>query len=118
MELTDDDIRELRAALLERRAALERAARTNDEAGAVVELDQARIGRLSRMDAMQSQAMALEIRRRNSRELTAIAAALGRIDEDDYGSCQRCDEPISTTRLRANPTATLCIDCAERGRRR
>ena len=108
---------EARALLEERRAQLEETARTNDDATAVVELDQARIGRLSRMDAMQSQAMSVEIKRRNERELKSIAAALERLDNDEYGECLRCGEEISDARLRANPVATVCIECAEGGRR-
>ena len=118
MSLPDDVILELRTGLAERREVLERIARTNDEAGAVVELDQARIGRLSRMDALQSQAMALEIRRRNARELAGIGKALERIDSGEYGFCLRCEEAIGLARLRANPTATLCIQCADRAARR
>ncbi|NKB89489.1 MAG: hypothetical protein GKS06_14830 [Acidobacteria bacterium] len=107
---------EARTLLEERRAQLEETARTNEDATAVVELDQARIGRLSRMDAMQSQAMSAEIKRRNERELKAIAAALERLDNEEYGECIACGEEISDARLRANPVATVCIDCAE-GRR-
>jgi DnaK suppressor protein len=103
-----------RVLLLDRRAQLTEVARTNDAAAEVVELDQSRIGRLSRMDAMQSQAMSIEIKRRNEQELKAIGAALRRIDDEVYGECLRCEEEISAARLRANPVATLCIECAER----
>ncbi len=115
MALTDLELNELRQSLIARRESLGATARTNDAATAVVELDQARIGRLSRMDAMQSQAMSVEIKRRNERELVAIKAALARMDNEDYGECLHCGEEISIVRLRANPVATLCIDCAERG---
>ena len=118
MSLSADLILEFRTQLLQRRESLERLARTNDEAGGVVELDQSRIGRLSRMDAMQSQAMALEIGRRNERELAGIGTALERIELGEYGVCLRCEEGISVARLQANPTATLCIECAENAARR
>ncbi|MGB5832573.1 MAG: TraR/DksA C4-type zinc finger protein [Thiohalocapsa sp.] len=78
-----------------------------------VELDQTRQGRLSRMDAMQQQAMAAETHRRRSVELQRIAAALGRIDQDEYGYCVQCDEQIGAGRLEIDPAATLCIRCAE-----
>jgi len=117
MELSDAELAELRDALLSRADALHTAAKTNDAATAVVELDQARMGRLSRMDAMQSQAMSVEIKRRNERELVAIKAALARMGNDEYGECLHCGEEISIARLRANPVATLCIECAERGSR-
>ena len=117
MDLADDELAEVRELLLARRDVLRMTAKTNEAATAVVELDQARIGRLSRMDAMQSQAMSVEIKRRNDRELVAIKAALARMDGEDYGECLHCGEAIAMARLRANPVATLCIECAERGGR-
>jgi DnaK suppressor protein len=83
-----------------------------------VELDQSSVGRLSRMDAMQGQAMSLERERRNQRELTKIAAALRRIDNDEYGTCEACGEEIALPRLEIDPTATQCIDCARRSEQR
>ena len=50
--------------------------------------------------------------------LHAIDAALARIDDGTYGTCERCGRPIGEERLRALPYATLCIDDkrkAERG---
>jgi RNA polymerase-binding protein DksA len=43
--------------------------------------------------------------------LTAIDAALGRIDNGSYGVCARCGRAISPERLEARPWASLCIDC-------
>lgn len=79
-----------------------------------VTLDQARVGRLSRMDAMQGQAMALEAQRRREIQLQRINHALTRIDDGDYGLCSICEEEIAPRRLETDPTATLCIDCASR----
>lgn len=79
-----------------------------------VELDQQSVGRLSRMDAMQGQAVAQEAdRRRQSRRL-ALKIALRRIDEGDYGDCTECGEPIAIRRLEIDPAAALCISCASR----
>ena len=50
-----------------------------------VELDQTKVGRLSRMDAMQSQAMAKETQRRRKTDITRIDAAIKRIKDADYG---------------------------------
>ena len=98
--------------LIEMREELERLAATGDASAAVVELDQSRVGRLSRMDAMQAQAMAQASGQRREAMLRDIAAALKRIDEGDYGICESCDEPINPKRLEVDPTARLCIDCA------
>lgn len=113
MSSRDELIQEARRRLLKQRKSLEGVARTTKEASATVELDQTRIGRLSRMDAMQSQAMAKELGRRSERELAGVIAALQRIEEGEYGLCRRCEEEIGKARLRANPAAALCIDCAD-----
>lgn len=112
MSLTDTDIAELRALLLARQSSLQDSSVTNAEASATVELDQSRVGRLSRMDAMQSQAMSQATGHRREYELQRIAAALRRMDSGEYGYCLRCEEEIAPARLRADPAATLCIRCA------
>ncbi len=77
-----------------------------------VALDQQSIGRLSRMDALQAQAMAKANERQRRMELSRIEAALRRIDEDEYGYCQKCGEEIAPQRLKADPAAAFCVDCA------
>jgi DnaK suppressor protein len=101
-----------REALLELRAELEAVIATGDESAAVVELDQTKVGRLSRMDAMQAQAMAKASAERRELSLRRITAALARIDKGEYGECLSCEEAINPKRLDFDPTATLCIDCA------
>lgn len=77
-----------------------------------VELDQQSVGRLSRMDAMQQQAMAdAEARRRRS-DIARIDAALKRIADDEYGWCVTCGEPIAPRRLEVDPAAPRCVGCA------
>jgi DnaK suppressor protein len=94
------------------REELESIADTGDDSAAVVELDQAKVGRLSRMDAVPAQAMAKASGQRRAVQLREIEAALRRIDDGSYGNCERCEEPIDPRRLDADPTARLCIDCA------
>lgn len=98
--------------LLQLKAELEAVAESGDESAAIVELDQTKVGRLSRMDAMQAQAMAKASAGRREQMLRRIDAALVRVDNDDYGICQECGEPINPKRLDFDPTVTLCIDCA------
>lgn len=43
--------------------------------------------------------------------LSAIDAALARIDDGTYGVCQRCGNTIDLERLEALPYATQCIQC-------
>jgi DnaK suppressor protein len=112
----DEEDVDLYADMLERlhslRADLLTAAATGAGASQIVELDQARVGRLSRMDALQAQAMSQASDQRREMMLRKITAAVGRIENDSYGACQSCDEAISRKRLEFDPTALLCIDCA------
>lgn len=110
--MSDSFIADMRVKLLGIREDLESVAALGDDASGVVELDQARVGRLSRMDAMQAQAMSQESGRRREMMLQKVAAALDRIDNGDYGLCQTCEEMIDRRRLEFDPTAVLCIDCA------
>jgi DnaK suppressor protein len=102
-----------RSLLLDLQASLADTASSAEKAGETVELDQARVGRLSRMDAMQAQQMALETERRNRARLVLVQRALDCIEKGEYGDCLECGEPIDPRRLEADPTALRCIDCAE-----
>jgi len=112
MSLTDTELEQLRAALLAQRAALDETRAANAEASSTVELDQTRVGRLSRMDALQGQAMSQAAGQRRQQMLTRIETALRRMDAGEYGYCLRCEAPIAPARLFADPAATLCIRCA------
>ena len=79
-----------------------------------VNLDQSSVGRLSRMDAMQSQAMALESKRRREIQLKRISTALERIEEGEYGYCATCEEEINRRRLEVDPTNPFCVSCASK----
>ena len=80
-----------------------------------VALDQSMVGRLSRMDAIQGQAMAIETDRRRALELIRLDSALARLDAGEYGACVRCGEEIAAKRLNFDPAVTLCVDCASEG---
>ncbi|MFC2967542.1 TraR/DksA family transcriptional regulator [Acidimangrovimonas pyrenivorans] len=77
-----------------------------------VELDQSSVGRLSRMDALQQQAMAAAQDARRQGRIRAIAAALERLEEDDFGWCEDCGEFIGEARLDLDPCLTRCVSCA------
>lgn len=87
------------------------AMESSKEDSGVVELDPS-IGRLSRMDAMQNQQMALELRRRQEQQLQRIANALKRMDKGAYGLCGKCKQPIAEVRLEVSPDVVLCVRCA------
>ena len=85
-------------------------AANKDDAG-IVELDTS-IGRLSRMDAMQNQQMALELRRRRENQLLRIKNAFKRMDKGQYGKCGKCGKPIDEARLEVFPDVVTCVACA------
>lgn len=76
-----------------------------------VTLDQQSVGRLSRMDALQQQAMARATQTRRNQMKTRIQAALKRMDEGEFGYCIDCGEDIPANRLELDPTVPLCISC-------
>lgn len=109
----DIDLKHFKALLHEKRNEINALTEASDSAAAPVELDQTRVGRLSRMDAMQAQAMSIETERRRKLELNSIKSALERIEEETYGECLGCADMISIARLEHNPSAPLCIKCAQ-----
>jgi DnaK suppressor protein len=109
----EDQLKVFRRALIELKSDLEHVGESELQAVRTVELDQSTVGRLSRMDAMQSQEMARELRRRREDRIRRVAGALGRIESGDYGVCFVCGEDIDPRRLAVDPTHTRCIDCAE-----
>jgi DnaK suppressor protein len=68
------------------------------------------------MDRLQQQ-LSRDIAVRNldqtSRLLKSVRAALDRIEDDVYGVCLRCEEPIPERRLKALPWAAYCVGCQE-----
>ena len=102
----------MRTLLVRERAALMRSSAATAGDRAPVELDQQAVGRLSRMDAMQIQAMAEASETRRRERLRRIEAALGRLDDGSYGECSECGEAIPLRRLQIDPAATRCVDCA------
>lgn len=79
---------------------------------APVQLDQQSVGRLSRMDSMQMQAMAKAVEQRRRARLSRIEQALARLDAGDFGNCGSCGEFIGTKRLQIDPAAVACVECA------
>ena len=109
--MTDTEFEEMKQRLLKLRAELLAIEESGREAARPVQLDQASVGRLSRMDAMQAQSMALAAGRRREEQLARIAGALRRLESGDFGFCFVCGEEIGLDRLRFDPTTTRCIGC-------
>jgi DnaK suppressor protein len=107
------EIKAAKASLLVLKKKLTRLIESSEEGRQPVELDQTAVGRLSRMDALQGQAMALEQARRREIEIKRINLALKRIEGGYFGYCLSCDEEIEKKRLELDPTIPTCISCAE-----
>lgn len=107
------DLEEFRALLAARQTELLELSAMSAGSRGAVELDQAAVGRVSRIDALQQQAMALNNERNRARELERIKGALLRLDEGEYGYCMVCGEEIPEQRLRFDPSLATCVDCAK-----
>ena len=106
------DIDKAKARLNEKRTELLELSQISSGARDSVELDQQSVGRLSRMDAMQHQAMAKALERTRQRDLVRIDQAKLRIDDGEYGHCVECDSEIPDGRLAIDPMAERCVKCA------
>jgi DnaK suppressor protein len=111
--MDDKEIEQFRQQLLGLKSGLQEMEVAYRSTADTVELDQTRVGRLSRMDAMQAQQMALESSRRRQHQLLKIEGALHRIEAAEYGYCFVCGEAIVAQRLAADPTSTRCMACVE-----
>lgn len=101
-----------RALIRDRLAMLEQDDVLGRDGQAVVTLDQQSVGRLSRMDALQSQAMARATQGRRDAQRRALASALARLEAGEFGYCDACGDEIAEARLVLDPTAMRCISCA------
>lgn len=110
--LTQDELAELREELERQLARLERSMESSQAALEPVELDQSRVGRLSRMDELQNQSLTRNLHEREEIRLTLIRNALARMDGGSYGVCEACGAGIPYERLLVFPEATECGNCS------
>lgn len=110
-ELTKQQAKTLHQKLLDQQKSLIESLNMNKETSRPVQLDQQALGRVSRIDAIQQQKMAFA--NRNTQELTLkqTAKALRRIEEEEYGYCEQCDNLIRYERLLIKPETIFCIQC-------
>jgi len=97
--------------LLKQKIALKDLLVNNEDTSKPVQLDQQALGRVSRIDAIQQQKMAIANRTNQELTLMQIGKALRKIQEDDYGYCQECDKCIPYERLLIKPETNRCIQC-------
>ncbi len=109
--LSPTELAELRADLEAELASLERSMKVTDIGLKPVELDQTAVGRLSRMDELQNQAMTKNLREREDVKLGSLQQALRRIEDGTYGRCTECGEGIPLARLEVFPETATCMEC-------
>lgn len=112
--MTPEEIEQFRQRLVEEREEVSQSLDASRASAKPNELDQARIGRLSRMDSLQSSAMAQEAVRRLEAELHAIDAAMERLKKGEYGRCKTCRRDIDAIRLDIYPATEICMHCAKK----
>ncbi|WP_234168927.1 TraR/DksA family transcriptional regulator [Ruegeria pomeroyi] len=110
-EMNETRLARFRALIQERLQELGDSSAVGRSARAVVELDQQSVGRLSRMDALQNQAMAKAQQARREVEARRLRLALDRISAREYGYCDGCGDDLPEGRLTLDPAATLCVSC-------
>jgi DnaK suppressor protein len=93
-------------------AALETEIKTFESLTRPVSLDNA-IGRLTRMEAINSKSINEAALSKARNRLTRLRHTLSVIDESAFGFCSQCDEPIPYARLKIMPDSSLCVKCAE-----
>ena len=115
MTLTTHELQSFRLQLIERRQQLEIASEESRDqrSASAVHLDPSSVGRLSRMDALQVQAMAQALEANRAEELLRISAALQRIENDEFGICLMCYDDIALPRLQLDPSYARCVACAD-----
>lgn len=111
--LTPKQVEELHSLLHSNKLQLEQQLLDGESATGVVTLDQSSVGRVSRMDAMQQQSMAVSTRAKAEASLRKTLRALKRMDAEDFGYCEQCDEPIQFNRLKVQPHASHCLKCQD-----
>ena len=72
------------------------------------------IGRISRMDAINNKSVAEAALRTKKKKLASLKNALTKIDQVDFGKCERCKNPIQIARVVYMPESGLCVHCAAR----
>jgi DnaK suppressor protein len=113
VQLTPKQKQELLLVLQSKKTKLEQQLLDAESATGVVILDQSSVGRVSRVDAMQQQSMAVSTRAKAEASLRKILKALKRMEAEDFGYCGQCDEPIQFNRLKVQPQASHCLKCQD-----
>jgi DnaK suppressor protein len=103
----------VRVSISQRIAELRIVVESDSKGTDQIELDQTRVGRLARMDAVQHHAIAQAQGDRASKQLKLLELLLSKVDDEDFGECHYCGEDIPVGRLLIRPESLRCVACAE-----
>lgn len=109
--LTKAHISKFKQQLLTLQQALSTQYESGKSASDTVVLDQSKVGRLSRMDALQQQNMAQSTLRNIESRLRRVNRALAKIASGDFAYCDECGAVIEIARLEVQPEAPCCFAC-------
>ncbi len=110
--LAPEQLDTIRGELLRSLTRLERSMKTSNGAARPRDLEQDTVGRLSRIEALQSQGLTQTLAEREKAQLAQLVAALRRLEEGTYGSCNCCGGAIPFERLIVFPETLACSTCA------
>ena len=71
------------------------------------------IGRISRMDAINNKSINEAALRTAEVKLSGLKYALNRVNDDDFGICAKCEQPIPLGRIMLVPHSRFCANCAD-----
>jgi DnaK suppressor protein len=111
--MTPEDKDLLRAKILAEMDSLRKSITQLEESSKPVAPDNA-IGRLTRMEAINSKSIHEASLNASRARLTRLERALATIDSPEFGICTSCEDPIPLGRIMVMPEATLCVSCADR----
>jgi DnaK suppressor protein len=106
--MSKNELNRFRAILSAKAAELERFSQHREEITVEKSADQ-----LDEIQAASQRALAICNLDRDFNQLRNVRAALRRIEEGSFGTCQECDQDIHPKRLAAVPWAPFCIRCQE-----
>ena len=70
------------------------------------------IGRISRMDAINNKSVVEAALRKAEEKLKALKFLSEKVNDEDFGLCARCKEPIPYQRMLFLPQSPFCVNCA------
>jgi DnaK suppressor protein len=103
--------KEIRILIDQEISKTENKIREYEEMSSPVSPDDA-IGRVSRMDAINNKSVTEATLRQAKDKLSKLRHALSRVDDENFGKCQRCGKDIPVMRVILMPQSPYCVNCA------